>query len=332
MRIMGTYDSEEFQAWLRQAEGESTKQQIQEWLSFLEVEPRELLLVSSGSRAAPYCLAISKIISCRSAMLMLTRLLDAALFDFVVAPLCHVGETIGNQRSHADCHPPNQLNVIGVLNRIRKEELIPAKDELIKEFPPHREKRWAILLGGETRKLTFPAAWVEKELAPIFRKAETENADIYLTTSRRTARATIDAIRSLGSSSPATRMLWLASEREGNPIPGMLGLVDRVFCTNDSLSMVSETMTSGVIFSILPAYYTENKTLGFFHRLAMCFKTQKPPLTWRHIQENQMYETLKILGVIKDPENDNFAYCPTIEINETNRAAKWVLSRWPDIP
>jgi hypothetical protein len=40
-------------------------------------------------------------------------------------------------------------------------------------------------------------------------------------------------------------MLLLASKDPWNPVPGMLGAAQRVFCTEDSVSMVSEAVTAG---------------------------------------------------------------------------------------
>ncbi len=50
---------------------------------------------------------------------------------------------------------------------------------------------------------------------------------------------------------PDVRMLVLGTRDPWNPIPGMLDICDEVFCTEDSVSMISEAATGGQVVQIL---------------------------------------------------------------------------------
>ncbi len=62
--------------------------------------------------------------------------------------------------------------------------------------------------------------------------AEQEDADLYITTSRRTPPGSVETLKYIASHSSARRYL-IASESDFNPIPAMLGFSNEIFCTED---------------------------------------------------------------------------------------------------
>ena len=294
-----------------------------------------LLILSAGSRAAPYNLALGVLFGGCSVTLMTPSLFGVDPFDFAIVP------------EHD--HPPRRPNVlatVGAPNAIVPEELSREGEALLERFPPQGERRWAVLLGGDDRNYRISSRWVMKEMGLLLRRAEAYRADLYVTTSRRTSPAAEAATERLLKGHPLVRMLVVASKTPENPVPGMLGACWRTFCTEDSVSMVSEAATAGHRVTLLRV----ERTVGF--RSHLCAFAQKaaqmrllsPARVFGPPRFEGLFDALKREGRLEEWERVKrelpLAYGaknrteripledpppPSGEFNEAKRAAAWLV-------
>lgn len=103
-----------------------------------------------------------------------------------------------------------------------------------------------LLLGGDSRRHIFREGTVERVLDAISKAADTLDADIFITTSRRTPARAEDLVQRKMGANPRCKMLVIAN-RENLPgvVSSILGLADVVVVSGESVSMVSEAVASG---------------------------------------------------------------------------------------
>lgn len=107
----------------------------------------------------------------------------------------------------------------------------------------------AVLVGGPTKPFVFDAAVAASLLAELQRSTQ-GSGSLYVTTSRRTPPAVVEAI---AAGLPAGNHLfrWQADAAE-NPYLGLLALADRFVVTGDSVSMMVEVARLGRPLAIFP--------------------------------------------------------------------------------
>ncbi len=198
----------------------------------------DVLTLSAGSSAAPFTLAVGRVLGAKTCVIMTPSVLGTDPFDFAILP---------EHDAPAGARSGRTLATLGAPNAIVPEKLKEAKGDLLGRFPSGTPgaPAWGILVGGDDANYDVAPIWVRDVLAPIFDAARDAGAEIYLTTSRRTSGDTERAITELSRGRDCVRMALLASSDDYNPVPGMLGHCGRIFCTEDSVSMASEAVTAG---------------------------------------------------------------------------------------
>lgn len=103
----------------------------------------------------------------------------------------------------------------------------------------------AVFLGGATRRFRMALAAVEKVFFLLDRLAQTQG-DFLVTTSRRTPPAVCDFLKKEILRLKSCQMLVIAS-KDSRPevVPGMMELAGVLIVTEDSISMISEAVSSG---------------------------------------------------------------------------------------
>jgi mitochondrial fission protein ELM1 len=223
--------------WLALAEGENALRTLGKWLLERNIragDTTSLILLSAGTMASFYNIAIGYIWRCTCITIMTPGVIGTAPFDFAIVP-------------EHDCPKDvsNVLTTVGAPNLIVREELSLVGESLLREFPPTRERRWGILIGGDDKNYRISAEWIYKQIGRIFHEAERISVDLYIATSRRTSPAAEYALRRIAANSSSVRFLLIASSDPLNPVPAMLGACDEIFVTDDSVNMVSEAVTAG---------------------------------------------------------------------------------------
>ena len=258
---------------------------------------------------------------------MTPSVLGTEPFDFAIVP------------KHDFPRPSSNLLVtLGAPNMIREALLQEEGSLLLSRFSSVSEKRWGLLIGGDDANYTIPPSWVEKVLVPLLEEAKDHGADIFITTSRRTRAETEERIEKITKMFPNVRMLVLGTREQGNPVPGILGICERIFCTEDSVSMISEAATGGHVVRILRV----GKREGFRKKLQ--------DLTARMVEDRSlaagrlwgvprfelMIESFCRRGLAQVYGSVGFDRERMVQeglrrdllFNEARRAAEWMIQRW----
>lgn len=324
--------------WLALADGDALIREVGQLFSVRNIhegDSRSVLFLSAGSVPAFFNIALGYIWGCTSVTIMTPSVVGTALFDFAIVP------------EHD--YPPldsNILTTLGSPSGIIREELGAAASVLRREFPPQRERSWGVLIGGDDANYRIGRRWVQRTLGRIFQAAERENVDMYITTSRRTSAEAEEAVRGLCSGRGDVRFLLLASQDFSNPVPGMLGLCDEMFCTEDSVNMVSEAITAGHRVVLLrtdrrgglrvgvqaaAAFFIENGLaprralfgVPRFNRVFAEFRKRGHLIEFRDWVKEQWREAPLLFDEEPIPLDEQ-------PFNEARRAADWMLEHWDD--
>jgi len=275
----------------------------------------ETLFISTGNAAAPFCLALSRILNGYSAVIMTPDVQGTRPFDFAIVP----------EHDHP-APSDNILTTLGAPNHIYYPELRKAAEGLFAPMMPFPEKVVALLLGGGDANYELTSSWVRSVLPPLCKEAEKQGAALLVTTSPRTGAEADRAVASALAGSNAVRYLLLASQNTGNPVPAMLGVATHVLVTEDSVSMVSEAATAGFRVGLL--------RIG---------RKQGPLMKLRNLfgggaaRFDALFKKMAERGFVDDlGATPDFGAFLTSEIrktdvpfNEARKAAEWILNRWP---
>ncbi len=126
-------------------------------------------------------------------------------------------------------------------------EILEVSGKLLARLIPNPEKvRLGLFLGGETRDFKFSLSEVKELLAELERASEKLAGEYLVTTSRRTSESVNQFLRSQLPGYPHCQFCVIASE-DPRPevVPGMMALAEFLIVTEDSLSMISEALSSG---------------------------------------------------------------------------------------
>ncbi len=179
------------------------------------------LLISCGRRSAPVSAAVRRAAGGRTfAVHIQNPRIPLRCFDLIV-PLGHDGLTGANVvPSRAALHPitPEKLATAGAEWRGRLGNLTAA-----------------VLLGGPTRSYRFTRRTVDG----LARGLAGLNGPIAVTASRRTEPGVVDALKS------RLPRAWFWDGAGLNPYLGMLALARHIVVTEDSVSMISEAISTG---------------------------------------------------------------------------------------
>ena len=292
--------------WLESVpEGEGLLRDVENTLENSSVEAEDVLFVSAGSSAAPWCLALARAVGGKCCTIMTPSVLGTKPFDLAIVPEHDFPESA-----------PNTLVTLGAPNMIRPDLLEEESRKLSKMYPPTGSERWAILLGGDDANYTLSPSWIEGTIPDILNDAEKAGADVYITTSRRTSPEAEEEIINIVKDRSSVRALILASREEWNPVPGMLGLCGKVFCTEDSVSMISEAVTAGCEVEILRVERKRNirRSLQGATRCLVSKGFIPRKFLW---------------GVPRfDMMIDSFGRIDEKDFNEAKKSANWVIKRW----
>ena len=318
--------------WLAASDGDALIRRVGQWFAERNVQEGagSVLIISAGSTAAPYNIALGYIWRCACATVMTPSAIGTEPFDFAIVP-------------EHDCpeRKPNIFVTLGSPNYVIKERLKKEAQALLSEHPSAAREKWSILVGGDDANYSVTPQWVKRRLGQILNLAQHSGADIFITTSRRTSAAAEKVVRTLAQHSHAVKYLLVASEDEFNPIPAMLGFSTEVFCTEDSVNMVSETITGGHRAVLLRVDH-KGGVKGLLQRAtaALVNAGALPPsalwgipkldLVFDHFARNgslvEYSDWMRLRRESAEPRGEGDG--PAEEFNEAKRAAKWIYDNW----
>ena len=320
--------------WLAMADGDAVVIRVGQWFAVRDIHEgtREVLIISAGSTPAPYNLALGYIWRCACATVMTPNIVGTDPFDFAIVP----------EHDYPD-RKPNVLVTLGSPNSIMKDELKKQGEALLKEYPANSSKIWSILIGGDDGNYSVSPSWIKKRIGLIMKIAEQEDADLYITTSRRTPPGSVETLKYIASHSSAVRYLLIASESDFNPIPAMLGFSNEIFCTEDSVNMVSETVTGGHRAVLLRVGHKKGIKKIFQDATAwlvgagalspnMLWGIPKFDLVFEHFARHdallEFREWIKRRHETVIEPQDEEERKMWQEFNEAKRSAQWIYENW----
>ena len=223
--------------------------------SSLEADSRKVLskispdfVISCGSLSSMVNRMVSRENMSKSIAILKPAFLGFRKFDLVVMP--------------RHDNPPDRKNVAaieGALNLINKDYLKEQAAKLINDIGQgvkvkDERKRIGLLIGGDTKNFKLDKNDILQVLSQVKKQAESIDADILVTTSRRTPVEIEKLVKDELSSYGRCKLLIVANEKNiPEAVGGILGLSDIVIVSAESISMVSEAASSAKYVIVLEA-------------------------------------------------------------------------------
>ena len=326
-RFVGKYTSDKCRKWLEDSGGAGLIREFSDLLARNRYRPDNCLILSAGNTPAPYNLALGRMFNARTAVLMSPTATGITPFDFAVVP-----EHDFPRRGK------NVITTLGAPNAVFPCELDERGEELSAEFPKLGSEAWGILIGGDDANYSIDSEWVRTNIGALVDIAAGKKVSLYITTSRRTNTEAENTLCGITEGRKYVRMNLIASKDSRNPVPGILGLCDRIFCTEDSVSMISEAVTSGKEVFLL--YVGKKKglktSLGRIARFMVKKGLLPAAFLWGPGRFDQMLHRFIEMGFLKEmpPEIGEWGDFLSGEpcsggrktgFNEARRSAEWIL-------
>ena len=315
--------------WLAANGGEQLIRRVGQWFAERGVQEGSgaALILSAGSTPAPYNIALGYIWRCACATIMTPSVLGTEPFDYAIVPEHDYPE-----------RKPNVFVTLGSPNYVVKENLEKEAEALLADHPSDAAEKWSILIGGDDANYEISAEWVKKQIGQILNLAQHAGADVFITTSRRTSDAASKMVKTLASHSPCVKYLLIAAEDAFNPIPAMLGFSTEVFCTEDSVNMVSETITGGHRAVLLRVGHKRG-IKSLLQRLTASLVNAgaiQPNLLWGIPKFDLVFDHFAHGGVLVEygdwlrlrRDGADTGADEAGDFNEARRAARWIYDNW----
>ncbi len=200
--------------------------------AIMESAPRVVL--STGISVAPVNLMLGRIFRARTAVSMKPGPIRLSRYDLAIVPMHDEPPKM-----------PNVVETLGAPNLIDEELLKQEAAKLRRLMNLKKQIRIGVLLGGETRDYYISRETGIVMIGQLKRLCQELDAEVLISTSRRTPRGIEKMIAGAFDGDPACPLMALASANSDNPVPGILGLSDIIVVTEESTSMVSEAASSG---------------------------------------------------------------------------------------
>ena len=150
------------------------------------------------------------------------------------------------------------------LNPLDMSKIADAASQLDKKWYALPAPRVAVLLGGNNRRYGISAIMAKDMAKRLADFATKTGASLALIPSRRTPANIVTQLTAALGSLPYAVM----DQAENNPYPGILGLVDAVIVTSDSVNMISEATITGLPV-LIAEWQSETGRIGAFHDAMM---------------------------------------------------------------
>ena len=195
------------------------------------------VVISCGSSLAPINYILSRENLAKSAVIMRSGFLSVSRFDLAIIP------------KHD--RPPKRRNVIateGALNLIDEPYLKEESRKLTEAGGLNLNAKnfhIGLLIGGDTKKFSLSQDTVLGVIKEIKSASRKFNADILVSSSRRTSEEIENIIKEEFKDYPACKLLVIANEKNiPGVVGGILGLSQIIISSPESISMISEAINS----------------------------------------------------------------------------------------
>jgi len=191
-------------------------------------------VVSCGSSLAGVNLSLKKELGARSIVIMKPNIFDIKDFDLAVIP------------SHDMVKPAkNTVFTKGTVTVLDAAALRGYAARLNEKVKITKQKVIGVLIGGDSRDYVLEKELAAEVMDGVLRAAGEIDAEVLVTTSRRTQRAVEFALKERYGKSGRIKLLLIAND--GNfegAIEGILGLSDILVVSGESVAMLTEAVSS----------------------------------------------------------------------------------------
>jgi len=172
-------------------------------------------------------------------------------------------------------NPPKRNNVVitdGALNLIDEDYLKEQSEKLMRsaQFVAQSSQLYiGLLIGGDTKNFRLNKDTMSEVVKQVKSVSEKLNAHILVTTSRRTPREIEELIKMEFKDYPGCKVLIIANE--DNPpftVGGILGMSQIIVVTPESISMISEAVSSQRYIVVFDSSEVAKKHRGFLDNFA----------------------------------------------------------------
>ncbi|MCI0480163.1 MAG: mitochondrial fission ELM1 family protein, partial [Candidatus Dadabacteria bacterium] len=200
-------------------------------------------VVSCGSQTAPVNVYMAKENNARNIIIMKPDIIGLGQFSLAIIP------------KHD--HPPARKNVVPTVlapNLIDRESMRNYGAILGQQVKIEKDIVLGALIGGDNPEFAMTKDMANKAISGLIEFCKAYDADLLLTTSRRTPKDVEALIKDRLSKYSFCKLMVIANEKniEG-AVAGILDLCNIVAVSGESVSMVSEAINSGkkaVIFDL----------------------------------------------------------------------------------
>jgi mitochondrial fission protein ELM1 len=210
------------------------------------------IIITCGRRMAGTSIALKRLSKAHAVGTRTIHIQDPRLpphyFDILIVP------------QHDPARGANVLTSMASLNHLDKSKIADAANQLGEKWRTLPAPRVAVLLGGANRRYGISAIMAKDMASRLTNFAIKTGASVALIPSRRTPANLVDQLSASLGPLPHAVM----DQAEHNPYPGILGLVDAVIVTSDSVNMISEVTITGLPI-LIAEWRSETGRIGAFH-------------------------------------------------------------------
>jgi mitochondrial fission protein ELM1 len=231
------------------------------------------LVISCGSSLAPVNYVLSRENLARSIVLMRPSVLGLRRFDLVLIPWHDqpVRQWFGFPYSQSH-RPPRRKNVAvirGALNPVNEDYLENQAQELRPYAKIETDLAVGVFIGGNNKNFRLGSALMQDVVRQLKDFAQKENAELLVTTSRRTPAPVEALLKQEFGGYPRCKLLVIANEKNMPFVSGgILGLSNMIITSPESISMISEAVNSRKPVLVFTATGIGRKHRRFLNRLA----------------------------------------------------------------
>ena len=196
------------------------------------------LILSTGSSVAAVNLLLGKILDAKTVTCGRPSPIGIRYFDLAILPMLSWKSAIGSR---------NVCKTIGVPNQISADALNNTRPSIIQSLKLKDCPRIGILLGGTDRHETITIEDASQLFEICNKVAKQINAEVLLTTSRRTPSDVETHLKSMFESAEWCSLIVVPDTPSGldDPYQAILAISDLLIVSADSFSMVCEAASSG---------------------------------------------------------------------------------------
>ena len=210
------------------------------------------IIITCGRRMAGTSIALNRLSKAHAVGTSTIHIQDPRLpphyFDILVVP------------QHDLARGANVVTSMASLNRLDMSKIANAANQLGEKWRALPTPRVAVLLGGSNRRYGISAMMAKDMARRLADFAAKTGASLALIPSRRTPANLVTQLTAALGPLPYAVM----DQAENNPYPGILGLVDAVIVTSDSVNMISEATITGLPI-LIAEWQSETGRIGAFH-------------------------------------------------------------------